>query len=75
MTVAGGDTVEPDQVTLDGEGFDGVGSTWGQMAGTTGAVTPGDGVTPTGVEQDFIPEIRWQSEDGTGSVRPGFEEG
>ena len=75
VTVAGGDTVEPDQVTLDGEGLDGVGSTWGQMAGKTGAVTPGDEVTLTGVEQDFIPEIRWQSEDGKGSVRPDFEEG
>lgn len=74
VTVAGGDTVEPDQVTLDGEGFDGVGSTWGQMAGTTGAVAPGDEVTLTGVEQDFILEIRWQSEDGTRSVRLGVEE-
>jgi hypothetical protein len=75
VTVAGGDTVEPDQVTLDGEGFDGVGSTWGQMSGTTGTVAPGDEVTLTGVEQDFRLEIRWQSEDGTTSVTLGVEEG
>jgi len=61
VVVVGGDAFDPDQVTLEGTGFDGAGTTWAQQAGTEAFVTDGDQVTLTGVEDDFELEIVWQS--------------
>jgi len=68
VTVSSGDTMDPGQVTLAGEGFNEAGTTWETQAGTGGRLSAGDEITLTGVQQDFELRIRWQSEDGTDSA-------
>jgi hypothetical protein len=62
VTHEGGDTVNASQITFQGTGFDGVGTTWAQQAGGDGTVAAGDRVTLTRVQDNHMVEIVWTSE-------------
>jgi plastocyanin len=59
ITVAGGDSFDPTQTTLDGNGFDGAGTTWATQSGSDETVTVGDTLALTGVEPGFFLNIFW----------------
>ena len=59
ITVSGGDSFDPTQITLDGTGFEGAGTTWDAQSGSDGTVTAGDTLTLTGVEPGFFLNIFW----------------
>ncbi len=68
VTHEGGDTVDASQITFQGSGFDGTGTTWAQRAAGSGTVTAGDRVTLTGVQDNYRVEIVWSSESDPGNT-------